>query len=241
MKHLMFAIMAVLIFGMSVTLTIHDELAFAQTEQSQASEDRKDTSIDKKVATQGKIDASEDRKDTSIDKKVATQGKIDASEDRKDQRRANFDAIKVKLSEKFSSMSEDKKQKLQDKMDAMKEKRLLMKEKMDALKDRRTTMTIEEKESEIQKIREEQKAKRDARQNMTVEQRLAHIDELREKMQERTSVSPYNQIALGLNAEDIICSEEKELVIKVSNGMPICMKHNTAFILLEIGIVEYLE
>jgi len=44
---------------------------------------------------------------------------------------------------------------------------------------------------------------------------------------------------MGLDHIEITCAEEKELVIKVSNGKPICMMYDTAITLIDRGIVSY--
>ena len=40
---------------------------------------------------------------------------------------------------------------------------------------------------------------------------------------------------------EIVCDENRELVVKVSTGLPTCLKSDTALVLLDRGIVTYPE
>jgi len=109
--------------------------------------------------------------------------------------------------------------------------------------DRLADMTTEERESEVQNIREERKAEREASKNMTTEERQAHINELRDNAREarESRVSPYEQMSMGLDTTEIVCAEGLELVIKISNGLPRCLNPDTVVMLLDRGIVSYPE
>jgi len=149
-----------------------------------------------------------------------------------------------KLKERFSNLSDDRKAKLHDKMEAMKERRANMSdENKENMKAKFSEMTPDEKESAIQSIRENRQAEREVRQNMTPEERKAHIDEFRDNAAEsrESRVSPYEQISMGADIADIICAEGRELVIKVSDGMPRCIKYDTAATLVDRGVATYPE
>jgi len=51
-------------------------------------------------------------------------------------------------------------------------------------------------------------------------------------------ISPRHQVAAGIDAENVECREGFELVMKVSNGNPLCLKEKTAAKLVEKGIVQ---
>ena len=111
----------------------------------------------------------------------------------------------------------------------------------DSSRERFADMSSEERQTEIQQIREDRKAVREARQNMTDEERQADSDDRREKARESraNNVSIYQQMALGADNQDIVCPEEKELVIKVSNGSPKCLGSNAVLMLIDRGVVAY--
>jgi len=48
-------------------------------------------------------------------------------------------------------------------------------------------------------------------------------------------ISPHHQLSIGINAEDIICTGERQLVLRTSNGLPACVTNNTASVLVERG------
>jgi len=68
--------------------------------------------------------------------------------------------------------------------------------------------------------------------------------ELREEFVEKAKsinvswISPRHQVAAGIDAENVECREGFELVMKVSNGNPLCLKERTAVKLVEKGIVQ---
>jgi len=68
--------------------------------------------------------------------------------------------------------------------------------------------------------------------------------ELREEFVEKAKsmkvswISPRHQVAAGIDAENVECREGFELVMKVSNGNPLCLKERTATKLVEKGIVQ---
>ena len=49
-------------------------------------------------------------------------------------------------------------------------------------------------------------------------------------------ISPRQQITAGINAVEIECREGFSLVLKESNGVPMCLKADTALVMIERGI-----
>jgi hypothetical protein len=49
-------------------------------------------------------------------------------------------------------------------------------------------------------------------------------------------ISPHHQMNVGINADEIECREGFSLVLKASNGVPMCLKSNTALKMIERGI-----
>jgi hypothetical protein len=48
-------------------------------------------------------------------------------------------------------------------------------------------------------------------------------------------ISPRHQVAAGIDAEEIECREGFSLVMKTSNGLPMCLKADTALRMIENG------
>ncbi len=261
MKYITFAIMAALILGVAASPVVSNGFAFAQAdEKQQASDERKDKAEERKQASEDRKETADDRKQVSEDRKDKADEKHQASKDikeqhhdktderkqiskdKKEQHRANFEELKAKLSEKFSHMNPDIKQKLQEKLDAMKEKRASMPHITDQRKSIED-MSDEDRQNKIQEIREQKKLEREERQNMTAEQRQALIEQRIAEFKEKKEnyVSPRNQIGLGLSPDEIICSDDKELVIKSSDGMPRCLGADAVIVLMDRGIVAYPE
>ena len=252
MKYVTFAIMAVLIFGVAVAPVFSNGVAFAQTQKEVAIEKKQNT-IEKKEAAAEKKQNTIEKKD-AIDKKEKTVAKKEAAIEKKqntvekkqiskEKRQANYTENKEKLKEKFANMPEERKQQFQEKIAAMKEKRALMNHTDNSMKERFSDMTPEDRKVVIQKIHEERKAERDARNNMSAEEKQALLEEHIAAMKEKREnyVSPRDQVGLGLAPEDITCAEDKELVIRISNGMPTCLGPDAVFILMDRGIIAYPE
>ena len=52
---------------------------------------------------------------------------------------------------------------------------------------------------------------------------------------EEPIISPLKQMSTGISAEDVICREGLELIIKASSGSAACVKSSTATVLIERG------
>jgi len=51
--------------------------------------------------------------------------------------------------------------------------------------------------------------------------------------------SPYMQISNGINPSEVICKTGLELLMKVSNGDPVCLKSSSIEKLRSIGFADY--
>lgn len=56
-----------------------------------------------------------------------------------------------------------------------------------------------------------------------------------ESSEEQIMMSPRKQMDSGVNAEDVVCKEGLELIIKASNGSAACVKPSTALVLIQRG------
>ncbi len=148
--------------------------------------------------------------------------KHDISDERRDEIKAKYmekhgdltDAEKSDLKMKFKDHMERMKHQISDERKSDIHDRLAeMKAFKAELREKASEMTDEEK----QKLREEfiEKAK---------DMQLAWI-------------SPRTQITAGIDAGDVECREGFNLVMKASNGVPICLKADTALKMIDRGLV----
>ena len=153
--------------------------------------------IDEKVERTAERDAGVAERDANRDERMAERDARIA--ERKALHDLNPEERRQQFMDRFANLSDERKQELQKRMDAMREHRAVMKERF-------ADMTPEDRRAEIQKIHEKRQAEREIRQSMTAEERHAHIDELREKARElrETRVSPYDQMTLGSDTKDIV-------------------------------------
>jgi hypothetical protein len=56
-----------------------------------------------------------------------------------------------------------------------------------------------------------------------------------ESSEEQIMMSPRKQMDSGVNAEDVVCKEGLELIIKASSGSAACVKQSTAQVLIQRG------
>ncbi len=56
-----------------------------------------------------------------------------------------------------------------------------------------------------------------------------------ESSEEQIMMSPRKQMDSGVNAEDVVCKEGLELIIKASNSSAACVKPSTAQVLIQRG------
>ena len=145
--------------------------------------------------------------------------------------------------DKYGDISDEEKHELQDRISAMKEKRASNDGERNSQREQFADMTTEERDAEIKQIREDRKAQRESQQNMTDDEKLAYLEEQRDRSREAraNSVSLNQQIGIGADPQDIVCPEGKELVIKISDGLPKCLSSNGALMLIDRGVVAYPE
>jgi len=90
----------------------------------------------------------------------------------------------------------------------------------------------------VAEMREFKMEMRDNTSDLTDEEK----QELREKFIEKAKeiqlawISPRTQMTAGVNADEIECREGFSLVMKESNGVPMCLKADTALVMIERGI-----
>lgn len=260
MKYVTFAIMAALIFGVAASPVFSNGLAFAQTGEHKEQKQQ--------ISDEKKAQRSADHQDINYsDLQYKLDNYCDMTAQEKRQFHNDYPQLKMsdpncgpsdhtkghdkthrdikehrsQLIEKFSNFSEERKQKMQDRLDAMKEKRGV--QNQNTIKERFSGLTAQEKQAEIDKIREERKLERESQKNMTMEEKQASLAKLKEKMQERreSHVSPFEQMSLGFTPHDVMCAEDRELVIRVSSGMPTCLSYDTAVLLINRGLVTFSE
>jgi hypothetical protein len=153
------------------------------------------------------------------------------------------DSMKDKMSERSGSM-----------MDKTSEHRDTMKDQISDHKDsmksenkyrtvlRASTLTDEQKvdiRAMHSELRDFKKSLRDKSIDDSDKQELR--DQFMEKAKEfaMTWLSPRHQVAAGIDAQQVVCREGFQLVMKTSNASPMCVKDTTAEKLIERGIAIY--
>ena len=136
--------------------------------------------------------------------------------------------IKMKYKEKYGDLNEAKKSEL----------KMKFKTHMSSIK---TGMSDEHKSAIHDRVAEMKSFKADLREkasNMTDEEKQQLREEFIEKAKEMQLawISPRIQMTAGIDASEIECREGFNLVMKASNGVPICLKSDTALKMIEKGI-----
>ena len=136
--------------------------------------------------------------------------------------------IKMKYIEKHGELTDDQKSEL----------KMKFKEHMAS---KRINMSDERKSEIHDRIAEMKAFKAELRErasDMTDEEKQELREEFIEKAKDMRLVwiSPHHQMNVGINADEIECREGFSLVIKASNGVPMCLKSNTALKMIERGI-----
>ena len=136
--------------------------------------------------------------------------------------------IKMKYIEKHGELTDERKSELKMKFkEYMTSKRINM---------------SDERKSEIHDRIAEMKAFKAELRERASEMTDEEKQELREEFIETAKdiqlawISPHHQMNVGINADEIDCREGFSLVLKASNGVPMCLKSNTALKMIERGI-----
>lgn len=259
MKSIQFAIMAVLIFGVAVSPVFSNGLAFAQTEgeipveegeipveqREDPAEQTESTAEQQKSAREQKASEKEQRVSEQQQRVSEQQERVSDKERPRisDERRlANFEENRARLADRIGNLPEEQRQTIQDRLDVMQHKRASMHNNTQSHANF-MGLSDEDRQSKLGEIREKRLELREARMNMTPEERQALFDENKERLMEvrENYVSPRLQFGFGVPTDEVICVEGKELVIRVSNGMPTCLSSDGVVLLMDRGIVTYPE
>ncbi|QLH05902.1 ABC transporter substrate-binding protein [Nitrosopumilus ureiphilus] len=185
-------------------------------------------------------------------------------EEREDYKKEHHDDIKDKVSDRIrmSDMSPRLKAMIMDKHDISDEKReeikMKYREKHGELTDERKSELNMKFKDHMTKI----KIKMSDERRSAIHDRLADMKafkaELRERASEMTDdekqqlreefiqkakdmqlawISPRTQITAGIDAAEVECREGFSLVMKASNGIPMCLKADTALKMIDRGLV----
>jgi len=252
MKYVTFAIMAVLIFGVAAAPVFSNGVAFAQTGNEVPIEEQNSVE-EQETTTENEVPIEEQETTTGNEVPIEEQNSVEEQETTTGNEVPVEEQNSVEDQEATTEkkrITEERKQYIHQKLAIMKENNLskgdnreLMKEKRDLMKERYAGMTLEEIKAKIQQIREERTAQREAYNNMSAEEKQALVDARIATMKEKREnyIAPRVQVEYGLGVQDIICPDDKELVIKKSNGSPICLGSNAVFILMDRGVIVYPE
>jgi len=137
--------------------------------------------------------------------------------------------IKMKFREKYGDLTNEQKSELK-----MKFKDHMTKIKINMSDERRSA--IHDRLSEMKAFKAEL---RDRASEMTDEDKQQLREEFIQKVKDMQFawISPRAQITAGVDAEEVECREGFSLVMKASNGVPMCLKADTALKMIDRGIV----
>ena len=170
-----------------------------------------------------RVDALHDKmSDKSKRLKAMIMAKYDISDER-------LDEIKMKYREKYGDLSDERKAEL--KMKFMKHVKFMKHHMTDERK-----AEIHDRISDMRDFKAEL---RDRASYMTDEEKQQLREEFIEKAKDLQLawITPRTQIAAGIDAAEVECREGFTLVMKSSNGVPMCLKADTALKMIDRGIV----
>ena len=139
-----------------------------------------------------------------------------------------IDEIKMKYKEKYGTMTDEKKSELREKIHQhISKSKIKMSDEHKA--------AIHERVAEMKAFKEEL---RDRSSELTNEEKQQLREEFIEKAKsiQLAWISPRAQINAGVDITEIECREGFNLVMKSNNGIPMCLKSDTALKMIERGL-----
>ena len=170
-----------------------------------------------------RMDAKHDKmSDKSKRLKAMIMAKYDISDER-------LDEIKMKYREKYGDLSDERKSEL----------KMKFKNHMKFMKHHMTDERKAEIHDRISEMRDFKAELRDRASDMTDEEKQQLREEFIEKAKDLQLawITPRTQIAAGIDAAEVECREGFTLVMKSSNGVPMCLKADTALRMIDREIV----
>lgn len=170
-----------------------------------------------------RMDAMHDKmSDKSKRLKAMIMAKYDISDER-------LDEIKMKYQKKYGDMSDERKSEL----------KMKFKNHMKFMKHHMTDERKAEIHDRISEMRDFKAELRERASDMTDEEKQQLREEFIEKAKDLQLawITPRTQIAAGIDAAEVECREGFTLVMKSSNGVPMCLKADTALRMIDRGIV----
>ena len=140
-----------------------------------------------------------------------------------------MDEIKVKYKEKYGDLTGKQRSELEMKF----------KDYMSSIKSKisdKYKSAIHDRVAEMKEFKEDLRAKVS---DMTDDEKQQLREEFIQKAKDMQLawISPRTQITVGIDVADVECREGFNLVMKASNGMPMCLKADTAFKMIDRGLV----
>ncbi len=197
----------------------------------------KDAMMDRPHDFDRMSDVAKDRMSNIAKDKLASKMKISDMSDRlramitdkrdiSDERR---DEIKMKFKEKHGDLTDKAKSELK-----MKFKNHMATMKITMSEERRSLIhdRLAEMKAFKADLRERASGMTDEEKQNLREDFIAHAKDMR-----LAWITPRTQITAGVDAEDVECRKGFSLVMKASNGVPMCLKADTALKMIDRGIV----
>jgi len=206
----------------SVRLTkISEWCDMTPEERNDFKKEHHDAAMDFKEKHQNALERMKNKQDLSPHLKALIMEKYDFTDER-------LDEIKMKYKEKYGDLTDEKKTELKlkfkDHISSMKFK--ISDERKSAIHDRLAEM--KDFKAEL----------RERSSDMTDEEKQEFRAQFIEdaKDMQLAWISPRVQMTVGIDATDIECREGFSLVMKSSNGMPMCLTADSALKMIEKGI-----
>ncbi len=147
------------------------------------------------------------------------------------------DELKMKFREMHSDLSDAERDEIRSELKAKYDRyyEMKIKHRHDAMSERDRSDIIK-RHSEMRDFKMELREKYDT---MTEEERDQYRMDFFSQVMDMSHawISPRIQMKAGISADEIVCREGLDLVMKESTGKPMCMKASTAEKLIERGVV----
>ena len=146
-------------------------------------------------------------------------------------------ALMAKYQAMHGDLTDEQKQKIHDEMKTkyMDHYKMKVKTKYDSMSDT-VRDELRDRYEEMKAYKDELRTKYDAMTDLEKEELKDNF--LAKAKEKRLAwISPLKQMTVGIDVNEIECREGFNLVIKNSNGVPLCLKSSTAEKLIERGTV----
>ena len=201
---------------------ISDWCDMSPEERKNFSKEHYDAAMDFKEKHHDAVETMKEKHDLSPRLKEMIMNKYDITDER-------IDEIKMKYKDKHGDLTDKKKSEL----------KIKFKDHISSIKSKMSDeykMTIHDRVAEMKAFKAELREKAS---NLTDDEKQQLREEFIQKAKDMQLawISPRTQITAGIDAAEVECREGFNLVMKASNGVPMCLKADTALKMIDRGLV----